>query len=606
MADPDPIFYGAARGPLATALRCQQQGHPDGTDKPPVRIIDAGDDATTLTELAAALAAPEVSGQRPQIVAQIADPTLRAAVEARLEDKRVDPLPLVVSAAGLLAASVVAAHPLFKLAYWRDHPRVHAVMIGFGALGRALLDEIVLDGIADGLDPPLIDIVMANAAAQQASLLREMPDIHQSAAINFIELAAGAIPSLAELLGACETQAPITAIFVLLETPHEVLAASVAICEAQDRLRIALAPTFVAGASASTAIDLAMPRRSPQNLGAATAALGGLETIDHLLDHILIGRDIVARRIHDAYQAQYRSKTAAGTPWEDLAETYRRANRRAARHLPQKLFALNIDSPTDPAQSHCVSEETFASLITPLTRSPVEDDVVRRLARLEHDRWCADRRLDGWVHGEARDDQRRRHPSLIPFDDPRLTAAEIEKDIAQLRFVLGSVVMPAKGGASVLLTIGLIEPAAEEQPGIEETALWPRIDDEPDRDLVLLSGLRSEAELSLVARVAAGLDSRGRRFRLFVVTLQADGGSARVALPALQPRLDMLLARPNTWTVAIGPPDGKTADDWADVTADATAAVDDLLSAYVIKRSAALVTARAGPPALSQTSNPPP
>lgn len=39
------------------------------------------------------------------------------------------------------------------------------------------------------------------------------------------------------------------------------------------------------------------------------------------------------------------------------------------------------------------------------------------LSRQAHDIWDAKRLADGWTHGEARDDDRRTHPNLVPYED---------------------------------------------------------------------------------------------------------------------------------------------------------------------------------------------
>ena len=46
----------------------------------------------------------------------------------------------------------------------------------------------------------------------------------------------------------------------------------------------------------------------------------------------------------------------------------------------------------------------------------VPEEWVETLARMEHDRWLAERRLAGWTQGESRDDARRIHPDLAPYD----------------------------------------------------------------------------------------------------------------------------------------------------------------------------------------------
>lgn len=48
------------------------------------------------------------------------------------------------------------------------------------------------------------------------------------------------------------------------------------------------------------------------------------------------------------------------------------------------------------------------------------------LARNTHENWAAQRLADGWRHGPARDDARKEHPCLVPYDE--LPEAEREYD----------------------------------------------------------------------------------------------------------------------------------------------------------------------------------
>jgi hypothetical protein len=55
------------------------------------------------------------------------------------------------------------------------------------------------------------------------------------------------------------------------------------------------------------------------------------------------------------------------------------------------------------------------------------------LARIEHRRWSAERLSLGWRPGDTRDNERRIHPDLIPFE--ALTDAGREKDRANVRAI---------------------------------------------------------------------------------------------------------------------------------------------------------------------------
>jgi serine phosphatase RsbU (regulator of sigma subunit) len=56
----------------------------------------------------------------------------------------------------------------------------------------------------------------------------------------------------------------------------------------------------------------------------------------------------------------------------------------------------------------------------------LNDDEIETMARVEHIRWSWEKRLAGWVSGDVRDDKKRTHPSLVPYDE--LSEPEKEKD----------------------------------------------------------------------------------------------------------------------------------------------------------------------------------
>ncbi|GAA3345510.1 hypothetical protein GCM10020358_52890 [Amorphoplanes nipponensis] len=58
-------------------------------------------------------------------------------------------------------------------------------------------------------------------------------------------------------------------------------------------------------------------------------------------------------------------------------------------------------------------------------------ELIERLARREHDRWCRFQRANGWRYGERRDDAGRQHPDLVEWE--RLSEAAREKDREAVR-----------------------------------------------------------------------------------------------------------------------------------------------------------------------------
>lgn len=61
-----------------------------------------------------------------------------------------------------------------------------------------------------------------------------------------------------------------------------------------------------------------------------------------------------------------------------------------------------------------------------VTLTPELWDLVERLAASNHDHWARRRLAEGWRYGPKRDDQRKTHPDLIPYD--QLPESEKEYD----------------------------------------------------------------------------------------------------------------------------------------------------------------------------------
>lgn len=54
------------------------------------------------------------------------------------------------------------------------------------------------------------------------------------------------------------------------------------------------------------------------------------------------------------------------------------------------------------------------------------DELIERMARNVHEVWAQGRMAEGWTWGEQRDDQRKTHPCLVPYEE--LPDAEREYD----------------------------------------------------------------------------------------------------------------------------------------------------------------------------------
>ena len=87
--------------------------------------------------------------------------------------------------------------------------------------------------------------------------------------------------------------------------------------------------------------------------------------------------------------------------WDDLSEEQKDTNRSAADHIEVKIRAAGLN----PKQPDI--KEVWSKL---------DAKALEMLSRMEHERWAASLWLANWQVGE-RDDVRRKHNDLVPYDD---------------------------------------------------------------------------------------------------------------------------------------------------------------------------------------------
>ena len=111
----------------------------------------------------------------------------------------------------------------------------------------------------------------------------------------------------------------------------------------------------------------------------------------------------MAKTFHERFVAgSSRRLPAHMQPWDTLEETFKRANLEQAHYAVEILQAegfevVRVDGP-------------------PVILQDLTDLEVERLAELEHGRWNIERLRDGWRHGRPRDDSRKIHDCLVPWD----------------------------------------------------------------------------------------------------------------------------------------------------------------------------------------------
>jgi serine phosphatase RsbU (regulator of sigma subunit) len=99
--------------------------------------------------------------------------------------------------------------------------------------------------------------------------------------------------------------------------------------------------------------------------------------------------------------------------FDDLPEEIKYSNIDNAAHIPTKLLSIGykirqVKKGYKPFALHLNEEE------------------IETMSRVEHVRWSWEKRLNGWISGNIKDDIKKTHPSLVPYEE--LSESEKEKD----------------------------------------------------------------------------------------------------------------------------------------------------------------------------------
>jgi hypothetical protein len=136
--------------------------------------------------------------------------------------------------------------------------------------------------------------------------------------------------------------------------------------------------------------------------------------------------EMLARALHEEYLRQVERtgepESEAAQSWSKLPERLREANRKQVDRVASHLNAVGCI--VVPMLDWDIPAFSF-------TREEIE-----HIARLEHTGWCDDLRKDGWSYAPgSRDPDRKRHPSLVDWDD--LPETEREKNRIPIRMLPG-------------------------------------------------------------------------------------------------------------------------------------------------------------------------
>jgi len=309
--------------------------------------------------------------------------------------------------------ALLASHPIVPA----NGKRAHLLVVGMGDLGEGVVLQAAREWRESDTGMALpITVVDREAEARVTSLQARFPYLAGVCQLRpcEIDVRSAAFQS-GEFLRGDGSECPVTAAFVCL--PSDALNVTSALSLHRQCTAAGQRPTIVARVN---------ERGGLQTLLADCEGVATFALLDETCRPEVLLRGInetLAQAIHEDY---LRHEIAKGNelgssevlqPWSDLDDHYREANRAQADCLAERLAA-------------------FSYRIAPLTDWEAERfefgaEEIEGMSRMEHERWCADRRRNGWTDGERRDNKRRHHPDLVSWEE--LTEEAREKDRVMVR-----------------------------------------------------------------------------------------------------------------------------------------------------------------------------
>ncbi len=310
------------------------------------------------------------------------------------------------SEAHAAARSVMVRHPPFLLADRLGAPAIHILIIGFNDLGQELARDLVLNSLGMNLGRPWITVIDPSAATVRRDFLHRHPEFPH---LCTLEVFAHLEEARFDTAPRSRDDPTICAAYVCLRDSAAALAAAIGLRESAIRHDRIEGPIFV--------------RLRSGGLMRATGGIAGLQPLTlygfgDLTASAVASRalspdpDATAKAVHEGYS---RAGGGSAGPWKDLPEEMRVSNRRVVSHIPAKLASLGFD-----LEPWLATPDADRPWPPPLAPGAVlfRDDAERtRMAALEHERWMADRRLNGWRQGHGRDNARKLHTNFVAFDE---------------------------------------------------------------------------------------------------------------------------------------------------------------------------------------------
>ncbi len=284
------------------------------------------------------------------------------------------------------------------------------LLLGIGKFGMALLNRILREWAilraeraeTSPVGDLLITLAEMRACGKEAAIRSKMEPLLEGVSLRFID---------ADVRVAKEVPTDgLDAAFVCFNDDELATLAALRLEESGANVPVFIRMAESAGFSSLFRDNSFQEEGESRTSRHCTCCAVGLGDVTGMLELFLNGdEEVLARAFHAAYLAERREKIealaedSALVRWERLNESNRVSNRTAAKGLPERLRAAGLSM--------------IPSSDKPVTLIDLTEEEVSRLAEHEHQRWCLDRKAQGFRYGPKKDPIAKIHPLLRPWDE---------------------------------------------------------------------------------------------------------------------------------------------------------------------------------------------
>jgi voltage-gated potassium channel Kch len=310
-----------------------------------------------------------------------------------------------------------------------DDPRqVHLVVVGFGNVGKSVvLQALRMAHFPNESQKQLRLTVIDKDAEPRRRFEVQYPSFEELCQADFVTSLAEDPSLLTKMEEWCKDPNSIVTFAVCFDDDSHSLSFALTLL---NRLRRYTAPVLVRIESETGLAHLAAQFEKPGELKPRLGVFSRIEQACSLEAVVHQSLNKFAQEIHQDFVDQQRKRGRKADdpgiqPWKLLDPDLKDSNWRQAEHIPMKLRAINcytrpLDETPVPADPKVQSAEDLR-----------EQEVL--LAKMEHNRWVAERKLAGWKYGPKRNVEERTSPYLVPWE--QLTPEVQQYDIDAVRLI---------------------------------------------------------------------------------------------------------------------------------------------------------------------------